>query len=93
MSIQTTYVPAEDNPANWFTTREVAGPAIVTAILGGLWQLHDMTGPEPRAVLEFGQPRALTKFFVPIGHVLRARPGNPDDSTAFVSGYRLVPVR
>lgn len=95
MTIQTTYVPAEDDPANWFTAKEVAGPAIITAITGGAWVLHDMTRPEPRdrSILEFGTAAVLAKFFVPIGHVLRVHQGNASDRTSFVSGYRLVPVR
>jgi len=94
MSIQTTYVPAEDNPANGFTAKEVTGPAIVTAITSGVRELHDMSrDPRSRCVLEFGEPSALAKFFVPVGHLLRVHQGNAGDRTSFVSGYRLAAVR
>lgn len=46
MSIQTTYLRPEDDPANWFTATEVIGPAIITAVIGGQWCLFDRVPPD-----------------------------------------------
>lgn len=89
MSIQTTYLRPEDDPANWFTAPEVNGPAIVTAVIGGYWLLFDHVPPmgtTPRPLLEFGKLDVLHKFFVKEGHCLRAHPAY---GPGLISGYRL----
>ena len=87
MSIQTTYLRPEDDPANWFTGTEVTGPAIVTSVIKGTWFLYDhipSNGAATRPLLEFSEVNALHKFFVKDGHCLR-RHGNQ----GLISGYRL----
>ncbi len=90
MSIQTTYLRPEDDPANWFTAPEVTGPAIVTAVIGAFWSLYDYIPPHGaatrRPIFEFGEVVALHKFFVREGHCLRRHPGNHQ---GLISGYRL----
>lgn len=91
MSIQTTYLRPEDDPANWFTGTEVVGPAIVTAVMGGIWRLYDHVPPTValvRGILEFSESAALHKFFVKDGHCLRLVPGS---LKGLISGYRLLP--
>ncbi len=89
MSIQTTYLRPEDDPANWFTGTEVTGPAIVTAVIGGFWLLFDHVPPKgttPRHLLEIGEISAFHKLFVPAGHCLRRHVGSLQ---GLISEYRL----
>lgn len=93
MTVQLTTIRPEDDPANWFTAQEVVGPAIVTAVTRGHWQLYDRV-PDPK---QFVRPvgelcselNALHKFFVPPGHLLRVHSGDRGNPAYLISGYRL----
>lgn len=93
MTVQLAPTRPEDDPANWFTAQEVVGPAIITAVTRGHWQLYDRTSvernPSVRPVAEFGEAYALHKFFVPADHLLRLHAGNIGDRGCWISGYRL----
>lgn len=93
MSIQTTYLRPEDDPANWFSGTEVIGPAIITAIIGGRWHIYDHDpGPTPTSAqpfITFSETKGFHKLFVKAGHSLKLdRMITP---VGLISGYYLPP--
>lgn len=80
----------EDDLRNWFTSRGVDGPAIITAIIGDCWGLYDREPGDPfeaNALYSFAPGEPFHKFLLPLGKKLRQHPLAPGGG--FVSGYRI----
>ena len=83
MTVQTSYMRPEDDPANWFTyegPEPVLGPAVITALSFGDWTLW--VGPEKGLPFSASQ-LSFQRLFIREGMRLVGQKG------LLASGYRV----